>query len=208
MFRVLFQAVWHISILSVSQAVIFLWVRCVVYLTVFLCGSNLLRIFRCALFSCGCCNQWPQAGWLRNNRNIFSHSPEGQKAEVKVLAGPSPLSAPGGPGVLWLVKASSSPCLCVHMAFLLLCLCVLSLSGFLSSGQHQSLYLEGTLHPGKSHLQIFTWMTSAEPLVPKKVTFWDSGWTDLWGRHNGACYRLIWIIFLFRVPVLYFAFLI
>lgn len=127
MFRVLFQAVWHISILSVSQAVIFLWVRCVVYLTVFLCGSNLLRIFRCALFSCGCCNQWPQAGWLRNNRNIFSHSPEGQKAEVKVLAGPSPLSAPGGPGVLWLVKASSSPCLCVHMAFLLLCLCVLSL---------------------------------------------------------------------------------
>lgn len=167
MFRVLFQAVWQIFILPVTQAVIFIWVRCAVYLTIFSCGTNLLRIFRCVLFSCGCCIQWSQTGWLSNNRNIFSHSPRGQKAEVKVLAGPLPRLAQGGPGVLWLLTALSSPCLCLHVAFSA-SVSVCPLSGFLLSGQHQTLYLEGTLNLGKSHLEMFTWIMSAETLFQRR----------------------------------------
>ena len=91
LFKILFQAVLQISIPFLFPTLSSFYESGVLYTrAVFLCCSNLVRVFGCVLFSWGCLNNLPRTGWLKNNRNIFSHSSEGQKSELEVLAGRAP----------------------------------------------------------------------------------------------------------------------
>lgn len=143
LFKTLLQAVLQISVPFLFPTLSSFYESGVLYTrTVFLCCSNLVRIFSCVLFSGGCLNNLPHTGRPKNNRNIFSHRAEGRKSELKVLAGcapnrglqgrilPGPSELLAAPGVLRLVTASPSPCLCLSSAFSPLCLSLQSLSAF------------------------------------------------------------------------------
>ena len=66
---------------------------------------------------------------------------------------------------LGLQTLHSSLCLCLHLAFL----CVSMSPQFLSG--HTSLALGPILNPGRSHLEILNFITSAKILFSNKVTF-------------------------------------
>lgn len=79
------------------------------------------------LVSYSCYNKVPQHGWLKNNRNLLSHSLRDYKSEVKVSAGPTSETCRGkNPSFLLLV-----PDVCQQSLAFLACRCITPISSFI-----------------------------------------------------------------------------